>query len=181
MVESKKKKSTKEDSAGSKKKPAARSGSNVFSQFSQHQVQEFKEAFQFIDQDKDGFISKNDISKTFDALGRMMTSAELDEMVSEAPGPINFTCFLTIFGDRVQGTDDEATVTAAFTIFDEGEGKCSEQKLKTAICTFGEKFSADEWKTVFAEAPLDGAGRIELKKWARIITGGAEEEEGAAA
>ena len=24
-------------------------------------------------------------------------------MVQEAPGPINFTMFLTIFGDRVQG------------------------------------------------------------------------------
>lgn len=37
--------------------------------FTQHQVQEFKEAFQFIDQDKDGFISKNDIRSTFDSLG----------------------------------------------------------------------------------------------------------------
>ena len=49
-------------------------------------------------------------------------------MVAEAPGPINFTMFLTIFGDRVQGTDDEATVTTAFNQFDEGEGKCREDK-----------------------------------------------------
>ena len=34
-----------------------------------------------------------------------------------------------------------------------------------AMCTFGEKFSADEWKTCFAEAPLDGTGKIDLKKW----------------
>lgn len=99
QVETKKKKSTKKEEGGAApKKPAARSGSNVFSAFTQHQVQEFKEAFQFIDQDKDGFISKGDISKTFDALGRMCTSAELEDMVSEAPGPINFTMFLTIFG-----------------------------------------------------------------------------------
>ena len=43
-------------------------------------------------------------------------------------GPINFTCFLTIFGDRVQGTDDEQTVVTAFGQFDEGEGKCKEEK-----------------------------------------------------
>lgn len=81
-----------------------------------------------IDQDKDGFISKNDIRQTFDSLGRLCTESELDSMIQEAPGPINFTMFLTIFGDRVSGTDDEATIVNAFTQFDEGEGKCKEDK-----------------------------------------------------
>lgn len=30
----------------------------------------FLQAFQMIDQDKDGFISKNDIRQTFDSLGK---------------------------------------------------------------------------------------------------------------
>lgn len=67
------------------KKRAQRSGSNVFAMFTQHQVAQFKEAFQFIDSDKDGIISKNDIRATFDALGRLCTDKELDEMASEAP------------------------------------------------------------------------------------------------
>lgn len=67
------------------KKRAQRSGSNVFAMFTQHQVAQFKEAFQFIDSDKDGLISKNDIRATFDALGRLCTDKELDEMASEAP------------------------------------------------------------------------------------------------
>lgn len=53
--------------------------------FTQHQVAQFKEAFQFIDSDKDGIISKNDIRATFDALGRLCTDKELEEMASEAP------------------------------------------------------------------------------------------------
>ena len=89
--------------ADKKKKSVQRSGSNVFAMFSQQQVQVFKEAFQMIDQDKDGFISKNDIRQTFDSLGRLCTEQELDSMVAEAPGPINFTMFLTIFGSRAQG------------------------------------------------------------------------------
>lgn len=67
------------------KKRAQRSGSNVFAMFTQHQVAQFKEAFQFIDSDKDGIISKNDIRATFDALGRLCTDKELDDMASEAP------------------------------------------------------------------------------------------------
>lgn len=56
----------------------------------------------------------------------MCTDAELESMISEAPGPINFTTFLTIFGDRVSGTDDEAVILNAFAQYDEGDGKCNE-------------------------------------------------------
>ncbi|XP_053200291.1 myosin regulatory light chain 2-like [Panonychus citri] len=176
---SEKKKKTKEDgeSGGSTKKRAQRTGSNVFAMFTQNQVQTFKEAFQMIDQDKDGFISKNDIRQTFDSLGRMCNDAELESMISEAPGPINFTTFLTIFGDRVSGTDDEAVILNAFAQYDEGDGKCNEDTLKHAITTWGEKFTVDEWNTAIAEAPIDGGGKIDIKKWARMITGAAEEEE----
>lgn len=112
----------------SSKKRTQRSGSNVFAMFTQNQVATFKEAFGFIDQDKDGIISKHDIRASFDALGRLCNDKELEEMTSEAPGPINFTMFLSVFGDRVQGTDDEDVVTEAFSRFDEGDGFCQEDK-----------------------------------------------------
>lgn len=111
----------------SKKRPERR-GSNVFSMFTPNQVQQFKEAFSFIDQDKDGIISKNDIRASFDALGRLCSDKELDEMAREAPGPINFTMFLNVFGDRIQGTDDEDVVVNAFNLYDEGDGFCKEDK-----------------------------------------------------
>ena len=30
--------------------------------------------------------------------------------MNEAPGPINFTMFLTMFGERLQGTDPEEVI-----------------------------------------------------------------------
>ncbi|KAA1411307.1 hypothetical protein F0U44_22765, partial [Nocardioides humilatus] len=74
-----------QSSRGSRK--AKRTGSNVFSMFSQKQVAEFKEAFQLMDHDKDGIIGKNDLRATFDSLGRLASEKELDEMVGEASGP----------------------------------------------------------------------------------------------
>lgn len=92
VKKTKSKKSEKDSASGdaaparsTSKKRATRSGSNVFAMFTQHQVAQFKEAFGFIDSDKDGIISKNDIRATFDALGRLCTDKELDEMASEAP------------------------------------------------------------------------------------------------
>jgi len=162
----------------SQKRRAQRSGSNVFAQFTPHQVQEFKEAFTLIDQDKDGFISKNDIRATFDSLGRLSTDAELESMVAEASGPINFTMFLTIFGDRIAGTDEEEVIVNAFNMYDEGDGKCKEDTLRKALTTWGEKFNDKEIEEALSEAPMDHNGMIDLKKFANVLTKGAEEEEG---
>jgi Ca2+-binding EF-hand superfamily protein len=39
--------------------------------------------------------------------------------MSDAPGAINFTMFLTLFGERLQGTDPEDVIRNAFGCFDE--------------------------------------------------------------
>jgi Ca2+-binding EF-hand superfamily protein len=43
----------------------------------------------------------------------------LDEMMNQAPGAINFTMFLTLFGERLQGTDPEDVIRNAFACFDD--------------------------------------------------------------
>lgn len=48
----------------------------------------------------------------------------LEAMMNEAPGPINFTMFLTMFGEKLNGTDPEDVIRNAFACFDEeGTGK----------------------------------------------------------
>ena len=39
--------------------------------------------------------------------------------MSEAAGPINFTMFLTMFGEKLNGTDPEEVIKNAFMCFDE--------------------------------------------------------------
>jgi Ca2+-binding EF-hand superfamily protein len=158
-------------------KKAKRSGSSVFSMFSQRQVQEFKEAFQFMDSNKDGILDKNDLRATLDALGRLASEKDLDEMLSEAPGPINFTMFLTIFGDRISGTDEEDVINAAFAQYDDGGGMCTAEKLKHDLMTWGQKFKQQEVDDAFETAPIDDKGMIDLKKFSNILTKGVEDEE----
>ena len=46
-------------------------------------------------------------------------------MMVEAPGPINFTMFLTMFGEKLNGTDPEDVIKNAFGCFDEeNTGQC---------------------------------------------------------
>ncbi|XP_006839576.1 PREDICTED: myosin regulatory light chain 12B-like [Chrysochloris asiatica] len=87
--------------------------SNVSAMFDQSQIQEFKEAFNMIDQNRDGFIDKKDLHDMLASLGKNPTDSYLDDMMNEAPGPINFIMFLTMFGEKLNGTDLEDVVRSA--------------------------------------------------------------------
>ena len=72
-----------------------------------------------IDQNRDGFVDKDDLIEMMTSLGKNPTDEQLDAMVQEAPGPINFTMFLTLFGDKLSGTDPEDVIVNAFACFDD--------------------------------------------------------------
>lgn len=57
---------------GSKSR-ARREPSGVFSLFQAPQIQQFKEAFQLIDHDKDGWVNESDLKEIFTSLGRRLT------------------------------------------------------------------------------------------------------------
>ena len=65
--------------------------------------------------------------------------------MGEAPGPLNFTMFLTLFGERLQGTDPEEVIKNAFGCFDEeNAGLISEEFLREILTTMGDRFSQDD-------------------------------------
>eukprot|EP00088_Acartia_fossae_P061683 TRINITY_DN7416_c0_g1_i3.p2 TRINITY_DN7416_c0_g1~~TRINITY_DN7416_c0_g1_i3.p2 ORF type:complete len:160 (+),score=65.66 TRINITY_DN7416_c0_g1_i3:49-528(+) len=137
-------------------KKAKKSGSNIFSLFSQKQIQEFKEAFGIIDADKDGIIQPNDLKQAFAQIGRPVTDSETAGMVGEAPGPINFTQMVTMFAEKMAGAaDDDKVILMALSAF-EIDGKIDAEMFRHSLMTWGEKFSAQEVDDAFAEFSVDG-------------------------
>ena len=55
--------------AKAQKSRARREPSGVFSLFQAPQIQQFKEAFQLIDHDKDGWVNEQDLKEIFTSLG----------------------------------------------------------------------------------------------------------------
>nr|XP_012416270.1 PREDICTED: myosin regulatory light chain 2, ventricular/cardiac muscle isoform isoform X3 [Odobenus rosmarus divergens] len=146
------------------KKAKKRSGganSNVFSMFEQTQIQEFKEAFTIMDQNRDGFIDKNDLRDTFAALGRVnVKNEEIDEMLKEAPG-----------------ADPEETILNAFKVFDpEGKGVLKADYVREMLTTQAERFSKEEIEQMFAAFPPDVTGNLDYKNLVHIITHGEEKD-----
>lgn len=63
--------SSKRTKAKTTKKRPQRATSNVFAMFDQSQIQEFKEAFNMIDQNRDGFVDKEDLHDMLASLGEL--------------------------------------------------------------------------------------------------------------
>ena len=61
--------SSKRTKSKTTKKRPQRATSNVFAMFDQSQIQEFKEAFNMIDQNRDGFVDKEDLHDMLASLG----------------------------------------------------------------------------------------------------------------
>ncbi|XP_078275334.1 myosin regulatory light polypeptide 9 isoform X3 [Rhinoraja longicauda] len=130
--------SSKRAKAKTAKKRPQRATSNVFAMFDQSQIQEFKEAFNMIDQNRDGFIDKEDLHDMLASLGKNPSDDYLEGMMGEAPGPINFTMFLTMFGEKLNGTDPEDVIRNAFACFDEEgtvERKIWENNMNAGVRT----------------------------------------------
>jgi len=72
-----------------------------------------------MDQNRDGFVDKDDLMEMMTSLGKNPTDKFIDGMINEAPGPINFTMFLTLFGEKLNGTDPEDVIHNAFACFDD--------------------------------------------------------------
>jgi hypothetical protein len=66
--------------------------------------------------------------------GKAPKDAELKSMLEEAQGPINFTMLLTLFGDRLNGTDEENVILNAWKNFDqEGTGHINQKSLREVL------------------------------------------------
>ena len=75
----------------------------MFALFSQRQIQEFKEAFGIMDADKDGILSSSDLVAAFAGVGKSISDGEASGMLSEAPGPVNFTQMVMLFAEKMAG------------------------------------------------------------------------------
>merc|ERR1712188_55512 len=104
-----------------KKKRTARATSNVFARFDQAQIQEFKEAFNVIDTNNDGFITREDLREILTSLSASEPSeSQIDAMLSDCPDPehkLNWIMFLTLFAEKMDGTDPEDVIRNAFACF----------------------------------------------------------------
>lgn len=145
--------------------------------FPQAMIQEFKEAFTMIDQNRDGFIDVEDLKDMYASLGQEPKADVLKAMLAECPGQLNFTAFLTLFGEKAHGTDPENTILNAFQMFDgDNVGYLDENYVKDLFEGVGDIFSKEEMRQTWKEAPISG-GKFDYKAMVKLLKGQQDQEQ----
>ena len=89
---------------------------------SEHAINEFKQAFNIFDKDKDGYITIKELEQIMKKLGQNLTESELQNMINEVDidgsGTIDFRDFLGIMIKRLKEADGEDELIEVFKIFD---------------------------------------------------------------
>ena len=154
-----------------------RHDSNIFAMFDQRQIAEFKEAFSFVDLNNDGLIDQGDLKETLLSLGRPVGSieGEIAKMVTDMPPgsaeAINFTLYLAMMGDRMQGTDSAEDLLKAFQLLDvSNTGKISISELRKFLMTFGDRLSDDEFEQLMRGIPVDSDSCIQYQHLVDALT-----------
>jgi len=133
-----------------------------------------------MDQDRDGTISLDDLKEVYSSLGKAPKDPELKGMLEEAQGPVNFTMLLTLFGDRLNGTDEENVILNAWKNFDqEGTGLINQKGLREVLTAEGrpeDRLSDVEFAQMLEGAPVDQKGNLDYAAFTRQIKRGKEDE-----
>lgn len=129
-----------------------------------------------IDQNRDGFVDQQDLQEMFASLGKEVTEDFIEKMISEAPGAINFTMFLTLFGEKLTGTDPEEVIRNAFQCFDEdNSGSINEDRLRELLTTMGDRYTDEQVDELFRDAPIKG-GQFDYVEFTRMLKHGTKDD-----
>ncbi|MCP9259435.1 putative myosin regulatory light chain [Dirofilaria immitis] len=98
-------------------------------------------------------------------------------MISEAPGPINFTMFLTLFGEKLTGTDPEEVIKNAFQCFDvDNSGFLNEDRLRELLTTMGDRYTDEQVDELFRDAPIRN-GMFDYVEFTRMLKHGTKDKD----
>lgn len=150
--------------------------------FDSSQVQEFKEAFGVLDQNRDGFVDKEDLKDTYASFGKNPDDfrEQIDKMIGEAAEPISFQVFLSLFGNKMKDTNPIEQLLNGMKQFDpKGKGFLPKLKVKEIFCERGDRFSEDEWNKMLAGAPwaVNKKGQFNWVGFLTYVRTGAEPED----
>ncbi len=113
----------------------------------------------------------------FGSLGKIVEDVEIDAMIREAPGDINFTMFLTLFGEKLTGTDPEDVIKNAFISLDEdSSGKISDDRLGELLMTIDDRYTHEEVEELFKEAPIKD-GLFDYQEFIKTLKYGRKDQD----
>ncbi len=161
------------------------------------QLEEFKEIYNYLDDDKDGLLSITEFRNLMSTIGQGLSQNELRNLAAAAKIKtqstlktdeahekelpmslvfISFVEFMTIMSGKVQQDDDlDNLLIEAFKVFDANcDGVISSAELLDKMQAHGEPLTIDEVTDMVKEADTDGDGLINYDEFVTMMCGRAK-------
>lgn len=144
---------------------------------SEEEVELYKEAFAFFDQNGDGSISKSELGSAMLSLGEHLTDEELQGMIDEADldgnGTVDFAEFLSLIASqkKAQRQAEEDELLRAFRSCDtDGDGYLSAMEVRLMMKKIGEKITLEEAEDMIKEADENNDGMVDFREFVNVMT-----------
>jgi len=133
--------------------------------FTEQQVNDFKEAFRLFDRDGDGVIHCSEIGTVLRAIGQNPSETDLTEIVRDAENAskvnIDFPEFISLVSKQLKSALNEEDVKEAFKAFDkQGTGQISAGALKHYLTSIGEPLTAEQATQLLEDLQIEGTDTI---------------------
>ena len=146
-------------------------------------ISSVRQAFQKLDVDRDGQISRQEIIQGMSSSGLKLTSQEIDTLFvlgdKDNNGQIDFSEFAQIMipsaNERIAKLKkcfrNRSEIEAAFRRFDTNkDGAISFDELRVGLCSSGINFNDQEVETCFAVADRDCDGEVSLSEFVHMLS-----------
>ncbi|XP_073304288.1 calmodulin-like [Primulina huaijiensis] len=135
----------------------------------EERIAEFRDAFCLIDKNSDGVIDIEELAIAIQSLDENTKREELEEMMNEVDGEMDFEEFINIMARKIKENMVEE-LREAFQVFDrDQDGFVSAIELKIVMINLGKRLTNEEATQMIIAADVDGDGLISCDEFVKIM------------
>lgn len=139
--------------------------------FSPEERENFKNAFDAFDEDRDDLVETKEIGKLLRAIGFNPMPEEVEDMIEDIDAPkFDFNSFLYIIYRHARECDPEQELIDAFRVFDkDGSGKLKTDTIREILRHLKKPFTEDQINELLSNATIDKQDCIRYEDFVKVM------------
>jgi Ca2+-binding EF-hand superfamily protein len=139
--------------------------------FAAEDRENFKNAFDAFDDNRDDLVSVEVLEKLLRAVGFTPRRDEVEDMIEDIGAPVfDFNSFLYIVSLHARQADPEAELVDAFRVFDRtGSGRLRTDTIRQILRNLKEPFTDDQIGELLGQADVDGADSVKYEDFVKLM------------
>jgi calmodulin len=141
--------------------------------FSLEERENFKNAFDAFDDDRDGEIPTSLLGKLLRAVGYNPYPEEVEDMIEDLASdksPLNFKTFYYLLSHHARAAFPEDELVDAFRVFDKnGTGRLDVEVIKNILKSLKQPFTADQIAELISQADVDPQSTVDYREFVKIM------------